>query len=444
MITAEGDYKPISLWLVPVVGLAFASTQLSWALFNIAVPIFLKNIYHIPIGWVGFIMTWDNIIGFFVQPYVGSKSDSTRSRIGRRLPYIIPGIILGAIFFYLIQYSRNFPLYVFLSSIVVFNLSMALYRSPAVSLMPDLVAKDQRSIGNGIVNLVGGAFSGASLFIAGSLLDSGNTEGAFAFVSIGMLLSLVILVSIVREPKYEEEEDVVQEEELPFVNLRNELSYVFESDDPSYKYILFAILAWFIAWNAIEALYSIYVSEVFLPTIDPEEAAGQAGKVLFIFPIIFVIFTLIGGILGTKIGRLRTMRIGLLFFTAAIIIGAFVQKDSLFGLAIDWQTSYRLIFIIAGAAWGLVNVNSIVVVWHHASDNGTGTGIYYAFASAAAILGPTLAGALMQIQLSFLFFFSITALFFALFFLFRVKTGEASDPSISKAPLSDAIEEMMD
>ncbi|MHA2503724.1 MAG: MFS transporter [Candidatus Kariarchaeaceae archaeon] len=436
--------KPISVWLIPIIGLGFATTQLSWALFNIAVPLFLEETFGISLFLIGFIMTWDNIIAFFIQPYIGARSDTTRTRLGRRFPYIIPGVILGATFFFLIHVAAGYALIIFLGTIVLFNLSMALYRSPAVSLMPDLVAPERRSVGNGIINLMGGVFSGASLFVAGALLSDGNTTGAFAFVSIGMVVSLVVLVAIIREPDYAEEGlkgDALEQHDSVMTTLMKEISVIRYSSDRSYLFMLFAILSWFMAWNAIEAFYSLYVAEKFLPDLPRLEAGGQASSVIFIFPVVFVVFTLVGGLLGTAVGRLPTMRLGLLVFTVAILLGAFVEADGLFGLTSDWQSSYTIIFILAGAAWGLVNVNSIVVIWHHATDNGAGTGIYYAFSSAAAILGPTLVGPLMDINVEMLFPFSIVFLVLANLFLTLVKTGEADDPSIGMA---DPVAEMID
>jgi hypothetical protein len=38
-----------------------------------------------------FIMTWDNIVNIFVQPWVGARSDRTWTKIGRRKPWILIG-----------------------------------------------------------------------------------------------------------------------------------------------------------------------------------------------------------------------------------------------------------------------------------------------------------------------------------------------------------------
>jgi MFS family permease len=414
------------MWFVPIIALGFASTQLSWALFNIAVPVILDETYGLPLFTIGVIMTWDNILAFFLQPIVGSYSDRTRTRFGRRIPFIIPGVLLSAFFFILLPLSKTTALFIFLANIVVFNLCMTIYRSPTVSLLPDLVQSKDRSMGNGIVNLMGGAFAGISLFVGGALLEDGRTFTAFAFVSIGMILSMVVLVSVIREPNeyvIEEKNDI-----SIFTVLKDEIHRIRTIEDKSLLFLLLAILTWFMAWNAIEAFYSTYVWKTFLPEKTGEKAAGEAGGVLFVFPVVFVLSTLVAGIFGGKFGRIKTMKSGLFFMGSSLVIAAFIQEDSVFNIGIGWKTSFAIIFIISAIGWGLVNVNSIVVVWEHSIDNGTGTGMYYAFASAAAILGPTISGLLMGIiHIKMLFPFSIFFIVVSFFMLRRVHTGEVGD-----------------
>ena len=56
-------------------------------------------------------MTWDNIINMFLQPWVGSRSDRTHTRFGRRKPWLMLGAPLAAFFFILVPFVReNFVL----------------------------------------------------------------------------------------------------------------------------------------------------------------------------------------------------------------------------------------------------------------------------------------------------------------------------------------------
>ncbi len=45
----------------------------------------------------GFIMALDNILALFLLPLFGSLSDRTKTRIGRRMPYILCGTAASCI-----------------------------------------------------------------------------------------------------------------------------------------------------------------------------------------------------------------------------------------------------------------------------------------------------------------------------------------------------------
>ena len=91
-------------------GLGFFAISLSWALYNAFVPVFLDNVLAdtaLKGTLIGFIMTFDNIAAVTLQPYFGAASDRTWNRYGRRMPYILVGMPLGALFFALIPLFRS-------------------------------------------------------------------------------------------------------------------------------------------------------------------------------------------------------------------------------------------------------------------------------------------------------------------------------------------------
>lgn len=151
-------------WLL---GFGFFSISLGWSLYNGFVPFFLND-YLASTALIGFLMTLDNYIALFLQPYIGSLSDRTSTRYGRRMPYLLIGIPCAALFFALIPFHTG--LITLIIFMVCMNLSMAIYRSPTIALMPDITPPSNRTKANGIINLMGGlgailAFSiGAYLF----------------------------------------------------------------------------------------------------------------------------------------------------------------------------------------------------------------------------------------------------------------------------------------
>src|SRR5690606_28486146 len=164
-------------WLL---GFGFFSISLTWALYNAFVPLFLEK-YIASTMVIGFLMTIDNYFALFLQPWVGNRSDRTNTRFGRRMPYLLIGMPLAAVFMTLI------PLHVSLITLVLFmvlmNLSMSLYRSPTVALMPDITPDAQRSKANGIINFMGG-IGAVAAFGAGSILYEANQTLPFAVAGV--------------------------------------------------------------------------------------------------------------------------------------------------------------------------------------------------------------------------------------------------------------------
>ena len=137
-----------------LLGLGFFSVSLVWAGYNAFVPLFLANKFNLNPAWIGFFMTLDNIAAFFIQPPVGAWSDRLRTPIGRRMPFILIGAPIAAVAFSIIPIAAVLPVFVACTSTLL--LSMALWRTPVVALMPDITPSPFRSQANGIINLMGG------------------------------------------------------------------------------------------------------------------------------------------------------------------------------------------------------------------------------------------------------------------------------------------------
>ncbi|TVP96338.1 MAG: MFS transporter [Acholeplasmatales bacterium] len=157
------------------IGFGFFSILMLWQIYNSYAPIFLHRLLSVDgsinesdAPLVGFIMALDNLLALFMLPLFGVLSDRTKSRFGRRMPYIIAGMFVSALIFPFIVVT--FILNTFAGLIIVMLLVlivMNIYRNPAVSLMPDVTPKPLRSKANGIINLIGytGAIIGGALVL---------------------------------------------------------------------------------------------------------------------------------------------------------------------------------------------------------------------------------------------------------------------------------------
>ncbi len=85
------------------IGFAFMSICAFWQLYDTAIPKMLADTFEMGETNVGIIMALDNVVALFMLPLFGALSDRTRTRLGRRTPYIIIGTLIAVIFSLIIQ-----------------------------------------------------------------------------------------------------------------------------------------------------------------------------------------------------------------------------------------------------------------------------------------------------------------------------------------------------
>lgn len=391
-------------------GFGFLGISLLWALYNAYVPIFLQSGnaeftrqllekgkalptvagFGLTATLAGFIMTLDNIAAVFIQPWIGVRSDKTRTKWGRRIPYILVGAPIAAVAFIAIpfvvkaipqaaggqlgQLSGLFALFVFIIGIML--LAMAIFRTPVIALMPDITPSPLRSKANGVINLMGGVGSLLAYF-GGSMLYNIDPAVPFIVGAIIMLLACGIVVWRLKEPKDFPTESAEKQPGV-FANLKDVLA----DKDRSTIRILLAIFFWFLAFNALETFFTSY--GVFYLGISESKAALLLG----FFSVSFIIFSIPAGFIATKFGRKRTILTGIVALAALLFVGYWIPN----------VTFITVMLILAGFAWSLININSLPMVVDLAPQSRLGayTGLYYFFSALAAIVGPILAGALVD------------------------------------------------
>jgi len=422
----EESYK-FNLKLVLYISLAFFTAEMAWGLYNTSVNLYLDRLIQ-SLAIVGILMALDNMIGVVLQPIMGNLSDNTRTKIGRRMPYLIIGIPAAAILFAIIPfYKDNLPLLIFWMAL--FGIATGFYRSQAVALMPDFIKPEDRSKGNAIINAMAGV-GGIIAFILGGISHIITDQGAFIIISILMIIALVILLlkvnenesysykSLLAQEKSEGKKIKVQTEKPDLIQSFKE---ILKEKDKSTIIMLFAICSWFIAFYGLQALLTIYGVHVIQ---QPENVA----KFLFIFIAIpIIVFAYPFAKVADKIGRRNAIKIGLVIMATSLIIGFFLgfsRDKSLIGII--------LVFFFSGIGWSFINVNSIVIIWQLAPTKekiGTYTGLYYLFSYTAAIFGPFILGimtdltSLPDLEFTLLLNGAIFCII-ALILMFFVKRGE--------------------
>ena len=411
-----------------LLGFGFFGVSVIWGVYNAFVPIFLADKFHLSPVWIGFFMTLDNIAALFIQPPVGAWSDRLRTKIGRRLPFILVGAPVGAVVFGLIPMTGILPLFVACTS--TFILSMAIWRTPVVALMPDITPSGKRSQANGIINFMGGIGTIIALQTGGTLYKL-SPNFPFWMGSVLAILAALMVLLFIREPKNYEESEV---EPNMFASLREVLT----DKDKSALRLFLAIFFWFIGYAAVEAFFTLYAKK----HLGLNE--GDGATLLSVLPLLFVIFAIPSGIIASKIGRRVTISVGLVMMTVVLIclyvfppatLLAPVAKLPLVGIPLveggaRMLTLAGVLLMFAGVAWSFVNINSLpmVVDMTSAARIGTYTGLYYLFSTLSAIVGPNVNGWIVQLtsgNYNNIMLFAPIFMIIALVLMWGVRRGEA-------------------
>ena len=280
----------------------------------------------------------------------------------------------------------------FIAVLMIVLLSMAIFRSPAVALMPDVTPKPLRSKGNAIINLMG-VFGGVLVLVLGILFGTGNPQNSlmsyvvfFGVVSACMLLALLVFMLKVNEPKLvrqmqkeSEELGIIEGEEDGNDANAGKLS---RPEFRSLIFILLSVVFWYMGYNAITSKYSVYAGAVLQVDFNMTLILAQAAALIAFVPV---------GMLASKIGRRKSILIGVACLTTAIAIGSVFKAGANIWLI-------NAVFALAGIGWATINVNSYPMVVELASHGNVGkyTGFYYTASMSAQTLTPMLSGFFMD------------------------------------------------
>ena len=323
----------------------------------------------------------------------------------------------------------------FIVLLLMILVSMAVFRSPAVALMPDVTLKPLRSKANAVINLMGSA-GGILVLILGMVFATSAVRnslmsytGYFGIIAAVMLAALVVFMLTVHEPEWAAE---MREQSVALglgesgENGEGGGRRLSMDEIKSLVFILLSIVLWFFGYNAVTSKYSVYASNILHKDYNLTLIIAQAAAIVAYLPV---------GFIASKVGRKKTILAGVLMLTAAFTVASFLNASSPTMLM-------NAMFALAGIAWATINVNSFPMVVEMCSggDVGKYTGFYYTASMAAQVATPMLSGLLMD-KLGMHVLFPYAAAFTALAFvtMLFVRHGD-SRPEAKKG--LDALEDM--
>ncbi|MBR6785656.1 MAG: MFS transporter [Clostridia bacterium] len=402
--------------------------------------------------FIGIIMTFDNIFGVIFQPTFGKLSDRCHSKLGKRRPFIVFGAPVSALLFAIIPFvALKGSLPITMLFIILFVFSMSLWRAPVVALMPALTPPALRSEGNAIINLMGGVGSAIGMF-AGTIVvaiytfftkteisvENGNEYLTFPYVflvgSVVMVIGMLVILFFVKEPSSKLEaiaESNKAADEAARIKAEKEAKKaekaarkaekLSKAERKSLIFMLGGLFFLFCGTNAITTFFSLFAAEVLGKT------TSQATIMTTLFAVCSAAAAIPAGYLGKKLGRKKTILMGLAVFMAVFAIYVVVQNMALIWVAL----------VLGGFANMLITVNTLPLVLDIGGIEkvGTFTGYYYTATFSAQIASPIVYGIVRMLSGTYMSLFVYSPVMFALSLLLIlfVKHGEAVPDNVVKA-----------
>jgi MFS family permease len=373
--------------------LAVFAQESTWNFYDAQVPPLLGE-YVASAALIGALMGMDNLLGIFVQPWIGNRSDNTRTRWGRRIPYLAVGMPVAALLFAVIPLASSLPALVAL--MFCYALVCNSFKPIAESLLPDFIRPERRSRANAAVKAASSLTIVVSALISLFLVDSFPVL-SFSVPALLMLVSAVVLVLKVRDstsPAYREvaaedasiaaAEAAGQAPGAPPVTVRELLTDIVRDPRRERLLVLVAILLFGCAWAASRSLVTPYGMEAL------GLSRGSAGGLTLPSGVAFILAAFPVALLSERIGRLRVMALGMGLFAVSLTLGALGDSPTA-----------AVVALCAGAigAAGFL-VNGAVILWNLAPSArafGTYTGLYTVGWMGGGFIGPALVGAMVEV-----------------------------------------------
>lgn len=402
--------------------------------------------------FIGIIMTFDNIFGVIFQPTFGKLSDRCRSRFGKRRPFVFIGAPLSALFFILIPRMTTIP--ALMLCIIMFVFLMSLWRAPVVALMPDLTPPSLRSEGNAVINLMGGVGGLLAMLAADIVCTIGGFDKAteaeaytpwvFTLGAVIMIVATLVLFFFVKEPDSrlqvvadenrandEKAARKAAKEAAKAEKARLKAIKLSKGERRSLIFMLVGLFFLFCGSNAVQTFFALFAAEIL------GKSVGEATTMMIAFIVSSALFAIPSGYLGKKLGRKKSILLGISSYLVAFAAYLAVQYLTGEGLALVWVA-----LIVGGAANMLITVNTLPLVLEIGGVEkiGTFTGYYYTATFSAQIATPIIYGIVRMLSGTYMSLFIYCPICFtlALLCITSVKHGEAIPEDILKEVQADS------
>jgi maltose/moltooligosaccharide transporter len=278
-----------------------------FAFANAALPLYLAS-YGLP-NWVIGLLAQDRPpLAGLSQIAVGFLSDRTRTRLGRRRPYLLIGVPLTSVA--LLALGLRPPVWIMVGLLVAMTTFLAIAYGPYLALLTDLVPSGARGRVGSVLAL-GSMLGQLTILWMASQLWVHQEALVFWIVGGALLTGFGLTFFGVREEPAPEQAS--KSEVRPLAYLGDLLGHREVS-----KYLLATLFFWLGTGGVVPFLTRFAVDE-----LGTDE--GTAFHLLMVAILATAIFTLPAGWLADRLGKKPVLLSGLCAFGLAVLVGSQVR-----------------------------------------------------------------------------------------------------------------------
>lgn len=298
---------------------------------------------------LAFIMSLGGFLGLIVSPLVGILSDKTRSRFGRRAPWIVIGATCAAASLVALAFSPNYVLLVI--GWAVFQVFIAAAVNASQAIPPDRVSRQQYGVVSGVMGI-----GWTMALVVGTLLGESLPLVAAYLASAALLIALCIpylvwhnKASVLPNPPDQAETEsllsaasrgaVMDAELVGGFSTEHEGEARSFSDYRDFVWVFISRLAATLG-NTVALFYLLYYLRDHIKLADPDQG-------VLILTVLYAVVVVATSILAGRASDRLGVRKPFVFFSCLGVAGAC--------LIMAFAHSFLAVIIAAavlGASWG--------------------------------------------------------------------------------------------
>lgn len=328
---AAADYEPLGTRRKVLFSTASFGAGMFNGFFNSALPLFLGR-YDLPNVVVGLLAQERSFLGSIFEPIVGTVSDHTRTRLGRRRPFFLIGAPLTALF--LLILSQEPPTFALVAILLVLPFFLVIANVPYRTMMADIAAPDERGGLGGLMTVLEMLGQVGVVLLVAAVWTT-NTTIAFVAIALAIVLGFGLTFVSVKEPPLPPKPTAPMKVANPLVYLRSVLAY-----REAAKFVAALTLFWFGVGGVSPFLTRYGVYEL-----------GLSEQMAFMLFLVLVLATaacaIPAGLIGDRVGKKPVLVVGLGLFAIAALLGARAQSLE------DMAVALVIVGVANGAATAL-------------------------------------------------------------------------------------------